>query len=302
MRKALLLLAVVAVIGCGTPAPPSFQAGPAPGPGTATAPDGVPIAYTVAGSGSPTLVFIHGWMCDQTFWSAQVDAFAPHYTVVTIDLGGHGRSGMTRPGWPLEAFGSDVVAVLEHLDLGPAILVGHSMGGPVALEVARLTPERVMGVIAVDALQDADRKWDPEQTKAFLDALEKDFPGTCRGFASQMFPPQADAELMERVADSMCSGSPEVGTALMRQFVDYDLAGALAAVPPAVPVRCVNSTVFPTNVEGNRAYHADFDVVLVDGVGHFLFMEKPREFNADLEGVIQDLTGSVPDAATSSPE
>ncbi len=293
MKKAAFMIGLVALLGCGGPAPPPAAIAPVAGPGTATAPDGVPIAYTVAGSGSPALLFIHGWMCDQTYWSAQVDAFAPHYTVVTIDLGGHGRSGMTRPGWPLEAFGGDVVAVLEHLDLGPAILVGHSMGGPVALEVARLVPERVMGVVAVDALQDADQKWDPEQTKAFLDALETDFPGTCRGFVSQMFPPQADAELMGRVADSMCSGSPEVGTALMRQFVDYDLAAALAAVPPAVPVRCINSTVFPTNVDGNRAYHADFDVVPMDGVGHFLFMEKPREFDADLEGVIQKLTGGA---------
>ncbi len=293
MKQAAFTIGLVALLGCGVSAPPPAGIAPVAGPGTATAPDGVPIAYTVAGSGSPALVFIHGWMCDQTYWSAQVDAFAPHYTVVTVDLGGHGRSGMTRPGWPLEAFGGDVAAVLEKLGPGPVILVGHSMGGPVALEAARLAPERVMGIVAVDTLQDADRTWDREQMQAFLDALEEDFPGTCRGFVSQMFPPQADPALMERVAGTMCSGSPEVGRALMGRFVDYDLAAALAAVPPAIPIRCINSTAYPTNVEGNRAYHADFDVVSMDGVGHFLFMERPREFNADLEGVIHEMTGDA---------
>jgi len=298
MKKAAFLIALVAALGCGpsTQAPAPSPAPPAPptGPGTATASDGVPIAYTVAGSGSPALVFIHGWMCDQTYWAAQVDAFAPRCTVVTLDLGGHGRSGMNRPGWPLKAFGGDVAAVVNKLGLDKVILVGHSMGGPVALEAARLMPEKVIGVVGVDTLQDADQKWDPKQMRPFLDAMEKDFPGTCRGFVASMFPKDAEPALLEKVAGGMCSGPPEVGVALMRQFIDYDLAAALTAVPPEIPIRCINSTAHPTNVEGNRVYHADFDVVTMDGVGHFLFMEKPQEFNTDLEAVIQELSSGRP--------
>ena len=293
MKKVAMLLALVVALGCGpstqTPGPSPAPGAPAAGPGTATASDGVPIAYTVAGSGSPALVFIHGWMCNQTYWAAQVDAFAPHHTVVTLDLGGHGRSGMNRPGWPLKAFGGDVAAVVSQLGLDKVVLVGHSMGGPVALEAARLMPDKVIGVVAVDTLHNVDEKWDPKQMKPFLEALEKDFPGTCRGFVTSMFPKGADPALTEKVAGGMCSGPPEVGVALMRQFGDYDLAAALSAVPPSIPIRCINSSVYPTNVAGNRTYHADFDVVTMDGVGHFLFIEKPQEFNTDLETIVRSL-------------
>jgi len=292
MRYITLLCLLLFVLACGGAAdtsPPAAPAGPAAGPGVATAPDGVSIAYTVAGSGSPALVFVHGWMCDQSYWAAQAAAFSETNTVVTIDLAGHGESGMEREGWPLMAFGADVEAVVEALDLDRVILVGHSMGGPVVLEAARLMPERVIGVVGVDTLQDADLKYDPEEVAPFLAAFESDFPGTCTGFVTSMFPEGADPALVERIVADMSVGPPEIGIALMHGFVDYDAAAAFAAVPAAIPIRCINSTMNATNIEGNRAYHEDFDVVTMDGVGHFLMMERPEEFNALLKNVITEM-------------
>ncbi len=292
--KHFILIAVFAfVLACGgspqeTAAPP-VPAGPAAGPGVATAPDGVSIAYTASGEGSPALVFVHGWMCDQTYWAAQAATFSETHTVVTIDLAGHGKSGMEREGWPLMAFGTDVEAVVETLDLDRVILIGHSMGGPVVLEAARLMPERVIGVVGVDTLQDADLKYDPEEVAPFLAGFESDFPGTCRGFVTSMFPEGADPALVERIATDMSEGPSEIGIALMRGFIDYDAAAAFTAVPAAIPIRCINSTMNATNVEGNRAYHEDFEVVTMDGVGHFLMIERPQEFNAALEQILADL-------------
>ncbi len=70
------------------------------------------------------------------------------------------------------AFGADVQAVVEYLGLEKVILVGHSMGGPVALEAARLMPDRVIGVIAVDALQDADCEPTTPEPKAIFSRLQ----------------------------------------------------------------------------------------------------------------------------------
>lgn len=291
--KHVFLIAVFAfALACGgspQEAPPPVPAGPAAGPGVATAPDGVSIAYTVSGEGSPALVFVHGWMCDQNYWAAQAASFSTTHTVVTIDLAGHGESGMEREGWPLMALGTDVEAVVEALDLDPVILIGHSMGGPVVLEAARLMPERVIGVVGVDALQDADHRYDPEEVAPFLAAFESDFQGTCRNFAVSMFPEGADQALVEHVATNMSVGPPEIGNALMRNFVDYDAAAAFAALPAAIPIRCINSTMYATNIEANRTYHEDFDVIVMDGVGHFLMMERPEEFNAALEQIIANL-------------
>lgn len=301
--KWITVLTLLVVVACGgtqaPPAPaseeptPAAAGGPtsaAAGPESVPAGDGVPIAYTVAGSGSPALVFIHGWMCNQSFWLPQVAEFAPTHTVVTIDLAGHGQSGKARDGWPLMAFGSDVQAVVEHLGLERAILVGHSMGAPVALEAARLMPGRVVGVVAVDSLHDADWKLDDEQKAGFLAAWEQDWPGTCARFVAGMFPNSAEPALVKRVHADMCSGDPEIGRALMKRFLNYELGPALAAVN--VPVRCINSTANLSNIEGNRRYHADFDVVSMDGVGHFLMMEQPEAFNQHLSEIVADMSGA----------
>jgi len=80
MKYTALLGMLCIALACGgatdEPAPATAETAPlVAGPGTVAAPDGVSIAYTVSGSGSPALVFIHGWLCDQGFWSAQAEAF-----------------------------------------------------------------------------------------------------------------------------------------------------------------------------------------------------------------------------------
>jgi pimeloyl-ACP methyl ester carboxylesterase len=293
MKSAAVLSVLVFALACGgasqTGIPgPEKPVPAAPVQGTVAASDGAWIAYTIRGDGSPAMIFIHGWMCDQTFWDAQVQPMADAHTVVTLDLPGHGTSGMTRNGWTLTAFGADVQSVVEHLDLDDVILIGHSMGGPVALEAARLMPDRVIGVIAVDALQDADFQVDPTRAAELLALWERDFSGSCAGFVTSLFPETADPGLVDRVETAMCAAPPESSIAQLREFFQYDMKAALEAIH--VPVRCINSASWPTNVEGNRAYHEDFDAVIIDGPGHFLMMEEPDEFNATLTRVVAEIS------------
>ena len=81
-------------------------------PSMAVSKDGTPLAYEVFGAGGPTLVFVHGWSCDSRYWRAQVPVFSKNYRVVTMDLAGHGNSGMSRTKYPMTAFGQDVKAVV----------------------------------------------------------------------------------------------------------------------------------------------------------------------------------------------
>jgi pimeloyl-ACP methyl ester carboxylesterase len=164
------------------------------------------------------------------------------------------------------------------------------MGGSTVLEAARLMPDRVIGVVAVDSLQDAETKYDPDQFTGILEAYEKDFAGTCLQFTTSMFLESADPELIKRVTSDMCDHSPEIAIALLREFFSYEMGPALAAVD--VPVRYVNAPTYPTNVEVNRTYQPDFDGVIMDGVGHFLMMENPGEFNDLLKRVVTSLEPS----------
>jgi pimeloyl-ACP methyl ester carboxylesterase len=292
MRVSIIVVLLVLALGCAGQAPPP-EPTPKPvetGPGAVAAGDGIEIAYTVSGSGSPALVLVHGWMCDQTYWLNQVDDLAADYTVVTVDLPGHGLSGTAREAWTVTGFGGDVAKVVDHLGLDRVILIGHSMGGPVALEAARLLPGRTVGVIGVDTFQDAESEWDPDQKAAMLAAAEADFGAFCTRFVTGMFAEGADPDLVTVVTDDMCSGPSEVGLALMRSFSDYDLAAAMAAA--GVPIRAVNAPLWPTDVEANRR-HADFDAVVMEDVGHFLMQEEPQAFNRELRTVIAELAGNV---------
>src|SRR5690348_1680557 len=155
MRNSWLALgAVLALSGCGkkeeAPPPatataaPAANSAPAEGaPRIAIAPDGVHVQYHVYGSGEPTLVFIHGWSCDSNYWREQVPVFKQRYSVVTVDLAGHGGTDGNRSDWSIRNFGQDVATALSAVPSGQIILVGHSMGGPVAIEAARKLGKRV---------------------------------------------------------------------------------------------------------------------------------------------------------------
>jgi len=104
-----------------------------------------------------------------------------------------------------------------------------------------------------------------------------------------MFLEEADPALVEHIAADMSAGPPEIGIALLRGYIENDAAATFTAVPAAIPIRCINSTMYATNVEGNRAYHEEFEVITMEGVGHFLMIERPEEFNALLEQIIANL-------------
>jgi pimeloyl-ACP methyl ester carboxylesterase len=249
--------------------------------------DGVPIQYTVEGKGEPALVFIHCWCCDRSYWKDQVPFFAKKYTVVTIDLAGHGESGLGRSEWTVESFARDVAAVVDTLRLERTILVGHSMGGSVALEAARALGERVIGIVGVDNFQDLSQKLAAEQRAQFLSQFERDFPAMTESFVRGMFPAGADSELVAAVAADMACAPPAVGVGAMRGLLAYDPAPALAAI--SSPIRNINSDRWPTNVEGNRSLCHDYDAKIMAGYGHFLHMENPARFNELLQETIDGI-------------
>lgn len=253
---------------------------------SAKASDGFEIAATVHSKGQPNVVLVHGWMCDQTYWEEQIPALAGHFGVVTVDLAGHGLSGIGRQAWTIASLGEDVATVISQLQLDDVVVIGPSMGGRVGLEVARLLPETVIGVIGVDTLHDAEAEWNPEEVDGLLAGFEADFAGSCGGFVRSMFGDQASKPIIDEIVADMCGGPGEIGTALFRDYAAYDLAAALQATH--VPIRSINADKWPTNITANKKY-ADFDVVVLEGHGHFLMQEAPGELNDALIEAVTNL-------------
>lgn len=276
----ILALALANLVACGA-------CTGAPVEGTVASADGQEIRYAVEGTGDPAILFIHCWCCDRSYWKDQIPYFAGKYRVVTLDLAGHGASGTGRAEWSIPAFAADVAAVAMKLDLGRVILVGHSMGGAVALEAARLLPGRAIGIVGVDNFQDFSMKIPPEQQARFLAAFQSGFAPTVEGFVRGMFPAGADSTLVAAIASDMAECPPEVGIGAMKSNLAYDPAPALAQL--AIPIRNVNSDKWPTNVEGNKKLVKDYDAVIMPGYGHFLHREAPAAFNPVLDRVISEI-------------
>ncbi len=257
-----------------------------------TAADGVKIHYEVKGKGEPALVFIHCWSCDRTLWENQVPVFAKNHRVVTIDLPGHGESGKGRTNWSIESYGDDIKRVVTKLGLKRVVLIGSSMSGPVALEAARRMPERVIAIVPVDTLQNVEQKMSAEQVEAMVTQIQSDYKGQITQYANQyLFAPGTPAAVKERVLSQAISMPPELGVPIIKAAWQYDPIPALQTIK--IPIRAINSDLYPTNLEGNRKYAPQFDAVIMKGVGHYPMLEDPVRFNELLAGVLRDLRGTM---------
>jgi len=299
MKRILIALALFAP-ACASEASTRADAAASASERTLPAADGVPIAYEIHGAGEPALVFVHGWSCDRAFWREQLDELARDHQVVALDLPGHGSSGADRASWTIAGLADDVRALVEGLDLQRVILIGHSMGGPVCLEAARLLPGRAIGVIGVDTLHDAEFEMPEGWAKSFADRLDADFEHAPGEFVRSMFPESADPALIDWTLARMKRADRKAVIALMRDFDNVDPKGLLSAAH--VPVRAINAAAtggrtLPTAIETNRKY-ADFDAVTLERVGHFLMLESPDEFNPKLRAYVDELAASAPAAAS----
>jgi len=257
--------------------------------GATVSSDGVSVRFRVTGTGEPTVVFVHGFGCDSSFWNAQVRHLAERRRVVAIDLPGHGRSGFDRAAWTMEAFGDDVRAVCDEIGAQRVVLVGHSMGGPVIVEATKAMPGRVAAIVPVETFHDVERRLDDERLRALIAEWKADFKGSADRMVRQFFfTKDSDPDLIDRTAAKLSSMRSDVGLALLESMFRYDVAAGLYGI--TVPVRCINaSDVQPTNVEAARRHARDFRVTSIERVGHFPMLEAPATVNRLLDEILDEV-------------
>lgn len=305
--QAALALSVVALSACSKPeAPPppppaaNDKAEPAEGAARIViAPDGTHVQYHVYGAGEPAVVLIHGWSTDSNYWREQVPALKQRYTVVTVDLAGHGGTDANRTEWTMERFGQDVAAAVAPIPNRQLVLVGHSMGGPVAIEAARLLKSRVIGIIGVDTFKTIGA---PVPSAAQLDSLLKPFEANFIGHTREMvaghfFAPGGNAQLAQKIAYDMSLSPPKVAIPALRAVLEYDFTAPLKEID--VPIVAINSDLGePVNELRIRKVLPKFRAVVISGDGHFLMMEDPARFNPALETEVQALAAAQPAPAS----
>lgn len=253
--------------------------------------DNTLISYNVYGSGDQALVFVHGWSCDSRYWENQIPEYSDDYTVVTVDLAGHGHSGFTRNDYTIELFGYDIKAVVDSVGNKNVILIGHSMGGPVAVEAALLMPKRVKGIIGVDTFGDVEYKLTEKNLNEMIDPFKADFQSASNQFVSQMFHKDSDHEIRQWVIHDMSNALPSAAiSSIVNLFQRYITGYAAESFHDiTIPVITVNGDLWPNNYEANKKHIAVYDTIIVKNADHFLMLNKTKEFNSALSMAIDKI-------------
>jgi pimeloyl-ACP methyl ester carboxylesterase len=254
--------------------------------------DSTSISYEVHGAGEPTLVFVHGWSCDARYWREQVPHFSKNHRVVTLDLAGHGHSGTGRRHYTMKAFGEDVQAVAEATGGTKVILIGHSMGGAVIAEAARLMPKLVIGLIGIDTLENIEYPMTRKELKKMIAPFEENFQVASRQFVGAMITSKTDSPLREWILSDMSAASPDIAISAMNELMSQYITGESAKIfeEISIPVITVNGDLWPINYEANRRHMFSYNAIVLKEADHFLMMNRPIDFNKALKKAILMLT------------
>lgn len=232
-------------------------------------------------NGSP-FVFVHGWCCNRSFFEPQATHFGASHRVIAVDLRGHGQSDAAADGdYSVEAFAGDIAALLGSLGLGPAVVVGHSLGGVITTALAASHPDLVAAAVLVDpaplVIGDAMR---PGLT-ALLDAINgPDGVATRAALVQGMFM-ATDTVRKDEIISTMAARPHEIAAPAISGLLDFDGTAALASVTRPI---CVISSDGPAN-DGPQMKMTNPSVLLGQtlGVGHFNQLEAPDQVNAMIE-------------------
>jgi pimeloyl-ACP methyl ester carboxylesterase len=248
---------------------------------------GVRVHYKSLGEGKAALVFVHGWCCDLTFWRYQVPALDGKVRLVLIDLPGHGKSDRPKREYTMDFFARAVNAVLADAGVEKAVLAGHSMGTPVVRQFYRLYPKKTAGLIAVDGrLRGVRAK--PEELKKFVEPFSgPDFKKTVHTFFDRMVTKDTPEEVRKHLKERAPAAPQHVAVSAMKSMFDPAI---WKDDPIKVPLLVIvaKSPFWTAEYEKYvRKLAPKVDYRVMEGVGHFLMMEKPREFNALVLGFLK---------------
>ena len=252
--------------------------------------DGVEIVYYEKGTGNKTLLFIHGYGCNSKYWWAQLQHFSKNYRVISIDIGGHGESGTNRNNYTMANFGADVVAVMNEENIKQSYLIGHSMGGPVALEAAVILQDRITAIIGVDTFHNIAKGPASPFVKLMVNTMFRFRQSSSTNDAvTKQFREDANLDLKNWVSQKAETTDPRASRGSLSSIIAMDYPTQLKKIN--VPIITLNSRFWmDTEVEEGHKEYSKYEVSFIDGVGHYVMMEKPTYFNKWLDGVLDERT------------
>lgn len=259
--------------------------------------DTIDLAYSEAGSGPP-LVLLHGLGGSQRDWELQLPAFRPHYRVIMPDLRGHGRSPRPRGPYRISLLAADVALLLMRLDARPAHVLGLSLGGAVALQLAIDYPELVRSLVLVNALpRFVTSHWRQRllALRRFLNVYLRGMDKVADEVAARLFPLLEQAPIRAEAARRLASNDPAAYRASLWAAARFDVSYLLDLITcPVLVVAGDRDTTLPLAPKRRLAEqlpNARFQVIA--NSGHATPLDQPEAFNRVVLAFLREVEEEV---------
>jgi pimeloyl-ACP methyl ester carboxylesterase len=224
---------------------------------------------------------VHGVACHRGFWAPQLDHFAPRHRVVAIDLRGHGESDAPDQAYTMRAFADDVAWMCARLELRAPVVVGHSLGGLVALELAATHPGCPSAVVLVDSvlLPPVSR---PGVVHELVTALRGPQPAVAlRRYFETFFTPHDDPGRKAWILDEAAKTPAHVTSSVWDESTSWDDAATLGRC--RVPLLYLDAGTPNADLRRALGIRPEMMIGRTIGSGHFSPLEVPEQLNAMIE-------------------
>lgn len=239
----------------------------------------------MATAGAPPIVFVHGTRFSAGQWSSQLDALRDEFRVAAVDLPGHGARS-AQP-WSLDAATEIIASAVDSLGCGPALVVGHSLGGYVSLEFARRRPERVRGLVLAGASASTRGPW--ATPYRWLAGLVPRLPADRLSrwndrLLRRLHPPEV-VEATIRSGYAFHSLPAAWGEVLGR----FDASAMRRVAAPVLILNGEKDTVFRSGETEFARAHPDARVELIPRARHLANFDDPDAFSAAVRRFAREL-------------
>lgn len=248
----------------------------------------------IFGEGSRTLVFAHGYGCDQDMWRPVADQFADSYRVVLFDYVGFGASDLSAYNSEkystLQGYADDVVAIGQALKLSGAVFIGHSVSAMIGAIAHITAPGIFTNLVMVgpspNYLQDDDYDggFSREQIDEMLDFLESNHLGWSQTMAPAIIANADRPELGDKLTESFCATDPQVARDFARVTFLTDCRDRLSEVTARTLIlQSREDIIAPENVgEYVHAQIPNSEYVRLNATGHCPNLSAPHEVAAEI--------------------
>lgn len=253
--------------------------------------DGGTLHYLERGEGTP-LVLLHAYPLTGACFAPQLEALADCARVIVPDLRGFGDSSPVSGTLSVERLGQDVLALLDALELGQAVVGGVSLGGYVAMAALREDPSRVRGLVLIDTQAQADDAAAKEnRERAAQAALDGGIDAVVEAMIPKLLAPDAPEPVRHQVEAMIRQNRPETCAAMQRGMAlrpdSRELLSRFGG--RALVLHGTADAAVPMARAQQMAELLSVEVTRIEGAGHLPPLEQPGAVNAALRKLLQAL-------------